>query len=556
MRRLWFVCSAVVVAVLVALNWHHIDPRFSKAPPLRFSNGPATPWGSLSTNSPGVASAPANSSAAEPPETEPEPETVTAQPPPSAPAKTNTLAAPVPAASPEQGRSAMAKTLAGASNEALAKVAPDTLKQLAEALGRAPETTTDSSDGRIDRDKTPESGTVVQKANGVEVRALSTPPPPTALPASGLPLAETDRGTTTAATATTSNSEPLRLILEAPAADLAEIPVLLLARALTEIDTSKLTADSETTLPAALAAARAELKLDLDARTFVTELTRPTLRPIAAATADHFVRADQKLDLGLEALPPVKSIEELQTDGLDENRTVTRVRITHRLEPIKPAELLVRATRSPSTPIRVLDREQITEIPLAEALRRHQLKPTEPIVAVREVRVLEPTTLAELKREARLKPGERPQAIAGAPKVTQRTIEELLGPQDTKAGSLYYVRTVQRQDVQGIWGIIQAGLIDNFARGMAIARGDQTDTYQVHIPRLADEPLTGNRGSSFLGRMIFQKMRRSTIYNIKLGRIATKPENIMPGQQIVIVDFSPDELIAIYRHFARTRGAS
>ena len=486
----------------------------------------------------------------------------------------------------------MAETLADAPKEALAKASPDTLKQIANALVRAPQTAAQSSDGSASNADTPTSGTVVSQANGVEVRALPPPPPPsalsapgsssgvpepgavvsqasaievralsapppsTALPGSGSPPIASKPDAAPESDQADISSQPLRLILKAPAAALAEIPVLLLARALTEIDTSKLTADSQAGLPAALATARAELKLDLDAREFVTELTRPTLRPIAAATADHFMRADQKLDLGLKALPQLKSIDELLADGVDENRTVTRVRITHRLEPIKPAELLVRATRSPGEPIRILKREQITEIPLAEALRMYQLKPTVPLIAVREVRVLEPTTIAELKREAKLKPGELQRVIAGAPNATQRTVEELLGLKRTKAGTVYYVRTVQRKDVQGIWGIIQAGLIDNFARGMAIARGDQVSTYQVHIPRLADEPLADNRGSSFLGRMIFQKMRRSTIYNIKLGRIATKPENIMPGQQIVIVDFSPQELIAIYRHFARTLSTS
>ena len=450
----------------------------------------------------------------------------------------------------------MATTLAGASNEALAKVAPDTLKQLAEALGHAPSPPAATSNGRGDGEKPPESGTVVLMANGVEVRALSAPPPPTVLPASNSASREPDNGTTSAAATTSGASEPLRLILETPAAKLAEIPVLLLAKALTELDTSKLKAGSAVALPSALATAKAEIKLDLDARRFITELTRPTLRPIAAASADHFVRADQKLDFGLEAFPPAKSVGELLADGVDENRTVTRVNTTHRLEPIKPAELLLQATRSPDAPIRVLDREKITEIPLSEALRRHQLKPTVPIVALREVRVLEPTTPAELKLEGKSNPGAKSRVIASAPNATQRTVEELLGREVTKTSALYYVRTVQRQDVQGIWGILQSGLIDNFARGMAIARGDQVDTYQVHIPRLADEPLANNRGSSFLGRLIFKKMRRSTIYNIKLGRIAKRPENIRPGQQIVIVHFTPDELIAIYRHFAQTSNRS
>ena len=211
--------------------------------------------------------------------------------------------------------------------------------------------------------------------------------------------------------------------------------------------------------------------------------------------------------------------------------------------------------KTDTAPIRILERERITEIPLAEALRRHRLKPGQPIISMREVRVLEPTTLAELKRLAALNPDEIPQVIADNPSATQRTVEELLGLAGADPDSLYYVRTVQKGDVQGIWGIIQAGLIDNFARGMAIQRGDQVDTYRVHIPRLADEPLANDQ-SSFLGRMIFYKMRRSTIYNIRLGRIADKPENIMAGQQIVIVDFTPEELVEIYRHFAQTAGDS
>ena len=134
------------------------------------------------------------------------------------------------------------------------------------------------------------------------------------------------------------------------------------------------------------------------------------------------------------------------------------------------------------------------------------------------------------------------------------TIAELLMRENKfDPDSIFYVRTIRDTDDQGIWGIIQAGLIDNFARGMAIRRGEELGTYRVHIPRLADEPLDDETGrSSFLGQMIYHKMRRSTLYNIKLGRIATHPEAIQPGQQIVIVDFSPNELVSIYRHFVGT----
>ena len=32
------------------------------------------------------------------------------------------------------------------------------------------------------------------------------------------------------------------------------------------------------------------------------------------------------------------------------------------------------------------------------------------------------------------------------------------------------------------------------------------------------------------------------------------PDRIVPGQEIVIIDFKPEELIAIYRHFIELRG--
>ena len=97
------------------------------------------------------------------------------------------------------------------------------------------------------------------------------------------------------------------------------------------------------------------------------------------------------------------------------------------------------------------------------------------------------------------------------------------------------------------------GLIENFARGVAVKRGAQSDTYRVDIPREADEVLA-NRQSSFLGRLIYRKTKASYVYNFKENRIGQNPDRIYPGQQIVIVDFQPDELIAIYQHFVEAGG--
>ena len=52
--------------------------------------------------------------------------------------------------------------------------------------------------------------------------------------------------------------------------------------------------------------------------------------------------------------------------------------------------------------------------------------------------------------------------------------EQLLDPD-----AIFYLRTVKNGDEQGIWGIVHGGLISNFARGVAIRRGEEVNTYQV-----------------------------------------------------------------------------
>ena len=99
---------------------------------------------------------------------------------------------------------------------------------------------------------------------------------------------------------------------------------------------------------------------------------------------------------------------------------------------------------------------------------------------------------------------------------------------------------------------VHDGIIGNFARGVAIRRGEEVDTYQVEIPRDADERL-GDRSSSFLGQMIHDKTEASWVYNFANERMGRNPDHIVPGQQVVIVKFRPEELIAIYQHFADER---
>ena len=130
------------------------------------------------------------------------------------------------------------------------------------------------------------------------------------------------------------------------------------------------------------------------------------------------------------------------------------------------------------------------------------------------------------------------------------TLADLLRRQKTEnPDSIFYLHTVQPTDEQGIWGIVHFGLIDNFARGMAVRRGEDVETYTVRIPRDADERLR-DRSSSFLGKLIDRKTKESYVYNFRDDRMGRSPDHVYPGQEIVIINFEPEELISIYKHFA------
>jgi hypothetical protein len=113
---------------------------------------------------------------------------------------------------------------------------------------------------------------------------------------------------------------------------------------------------------------------------------------------------------------------------------------------------------------------------------------------------------------------------------------------------LFYVHTVQELDNQGIWGIIQNGVVRTFARGIAVGSNTTADIFKIDIPEDADE-LLADESSSFLGKLIYEKADRSYVYNFTQHRMGRNPNVLRPNQEIVIVTFRPSELIAIYRHF-------
>ena len=135
------------------------------------------------------------------------------------------------------------------------------------------------------------------------------------------------------------------------------------------------------------------------------------------------------------------------------------------------------------------------------------------------------------------------------------TIRELLeGTVEFGEDDVFYVHAVTPGDYQGLWGIIQRAVTENFARGVRITLGGRTDTYRVAVPYDADE-LLGDRSSSRLGLMIHRKSQKTIIYNRRLGRLTQDPAvTLYPGNELVIVGFTPKELIGLYKHFAGADG--
>ena len=192
-------------------------------------------------------------------------------------------------------------------------------------------------------------------------------------------------------------------------------------------------------------------------------------------------------------------------------------------------------------------------VTVRELLERMSTDPGKPISIIKKVRHFEVTTLGDLLDDEE-DPGTFLNVIKKPYRIEAATLADLLQQQKSEhPDSIFYVRTVRSTDEQGIWGIVHSGLTDNFARGMAVRRGEQIETYTVRIPPEADE-MHHDRSSSFLGRLIHRKTRDSFVYNFRENRMGQNPDHIRPGQEIVIINFEPEELIAIYKHFTGDRG--
>ena len=292
--------------------------------------------------------------------------------------------------------------------------------------------------------------------------------------------------------------------------------------------------------------------LEEEAREHIETLTAPTPKPVDVAKADHFLRGEQLLGFSEQKEVELITPRDMLADpSMSPTQPITIVRQVEQTEILSPEQLLAQAGSNLEQPIRVLRAGQIEETTVGEALERYAQDPQTPITVITVEDYYEKTTPQALSQDPAY-PADTPVRVIRKPyRLDSAQVSELVQDQhEDDEEELFYVRTVRPGDSQGLWGIVHDGLLHNFARGIAIRRGEEVNSYQVEIPRDADERRS-DQSSSFLGRIIHEKVQQSYVYNYEQHRMGRNPDRIEPGQEIVIVQFSHEELVAIYKHFVR-----
>jgi hypothetical protein len=274
--------------------------------------------------------------------------------------------------------------------------------------------------------------------------------------------------------------------------------------------------------------------------------------PIDLERADHFVDAKtvlSKRDRWIITTTPKALLEDLSIGAKSEIKVLVE---EEKIIITTPKELLRNRTIHPDTPIRILKEGGIiTETTPRELLADPSITLDTPIKIIEKVEKIIVTTPEELMKKA-LSPDTPIRVVLEKPRETI-TLSQLLPEERDLEEDTFYIHAVTRGDVQGIWGIIQHGLMDQFLKGIPVAAREDFPERKVltlEIPERADEPHEDGY-SSFLGKVLDNKTRESFVYNYTNGRMGKNPDYISPGQEIVISRFSKKELVEIYKHFSQ-----
>ena len=286
----------------------------------------------------------------------------------------------------------------------------------------------------------------------------------------------------------------------------------------------------------------------------IEDLKGELSEPVDLKRADHFVDAKtvlSKKDRRIITTTPKTLLEDLPAGA----RSEIKVLIEEEKTTITtPRELLNNRTIHPDTPIRILKEDGIImETTPRKLMADPSITPDTPIKIIEKVEKVIVTTPEELQKTA-LGPDTPIMVIVEKPGETL-TLSQLLPEERDLGKDTFYVHAVTREDVQGIWGILQHGLMDQFLKGVPMATEEgfpEKKVLTLKIPEDADEPHESGY-SSFLGTVLVRKTKESYVYNYSKGLMGKNPDRISPGQELVISRFTKKELVEIYKHFSQNR---
>jgi hypothetical protein len=266
---------------------------------------------------------------------------------------------------------------------------------------------------------------------------------------------------------------------------------------------------------------------------------------------DKFVRNDSVIVLpDLEYLATTKQTL-LADKSLNSDTPLTLNYITHDKQQTSLAELRETVEdQSSNITIITADGKQVIS-PLADLLNHHELDLTSAITRIVPHKHLINTTMGELEN-IDIAPNQP--LIATITHGSQAvTLKELTQSELLPDDALFYLHRVTDHDVQGLWGIIQSGLIDKFRRGVQLEGITPNKALiQAIIPIDADEKLPSGL-SSFLGKILKNKVDNSFIYNLKTRSMGHDANLVFPGQQLILIHFPANELEQIYQFFSEQR---
>ena len=267
--------------------------------------------------------------------------------------------------------------------------------------------------------------------------------------------------------------------------------------------------------------------------------------------ADMFVRPDSIVALP-ELEERVTTLKSLKQDSSLNPDTPLTLRYTEEIRENTTLQELETEEEDHIAPITIVTEQGETiTAPLVELLKREDIDHQAPVTQIRQQKQVKQIKARELDNTAI--PEDQEIAVTISRGVQKLDIGKLIDSNSEELqDSLFYLHRVTEEDIQGLWGIIQTGLIRNFRQGIRLQRNGAERNVSVLIPADADEPLPTGL-SSFLGKILHQKVSTSYVYNFSTHTMGYDPDLIRPGQELILIRFSGDELKDIYQFFAEQR---